>query len=318
MSGATGPSYLPVPGDLGKTLTVSVTGTRTGYAAATISSAGAVVTAGLLSTGSPTVSGTAKVGETLTAAPGTWGPATVALTFQWLRNGSAISGATQATYVLSAGDVGATVSITVTGTKPGYNPASATSTSTQSVSAAVSTFTSTPAPQVSGIARVGERLTAVPGVWAPSGARFTYQWLVNGVVLPGLTASAFYVGPGAAGKRFSVRVTGSMTGFTSATVTSAQTAVVVLGEIDGSTPKIRGIPKVGKTLKAVPGTWKPAGVTLKYQWKANGKNLKGATKKTLVIPAGAKGKRITVTVTATLAGYAKTSETSKKTLSVTG
>ena len=127
-----------------------------------------------------------------------------------------------------------------------------------------------------------------------------------------------YVAPGAVGKRFSVRVTGSQPGFTSATVTSAQTAAVVLGEIDGSTPKIKGTPKVGQKLKAVPGAWQPAGVTLTYQWKADGKKLKGATKKTLVIPSAAKGKRITVTVSATLAGYAKTSETSKKTLSVKG
>ena len=319
VAGATSSSFA-VPADVvGKKISVAVTGTKTGYAAATmVSGETDAVAPGTLSPGTPSVSGTAKVGETLTAAPGSWGPGAVDLTYQWLRNGSVVPGATQVTYGLGAADAGATVSVRVTGTKTGYAPSSATSASTQTVATAVSTFSSTPVPQVSGFAQVGEKLTAVTGVWAPAGAQFTYQWLVNGTVLPGATTSVIYVAPGAVGKRFSVRVTGSRPGFTSVTVTSAQTAVVVLGEIDGSTPKIKGTPKVGQKLKAVSGAWHPAGVTLKYQWKANGKKIQGATKKTLVIPAAARGKRITVTVSATLAGYAKTSETSKKTLSVKG
>jgi len=322
VAGATSSSFAVPAGVVGKKISVAVTGTKTGYAVTTVvSGETAVVAPGALSAGSPSVSGTAKVGETLTADSGTWGPAPVDLAYQWLRNGSAIPGATQATYLLTVDEVGASVSVMVTGTKPGYEPASATSAATQAVVAAapaVSTFTSTPVPQVTGTARVGEKLTAVPGAWIPADATLAYQWLLNGGVIAGATASTLVVPANAVGKRLSVRVTGSKAGFTSATATSAQTAAVVLGEIDGSTPKIKGTPKVGQTLKAVPGTWKPTGVTLKYQWKANGKNLKGATKKTLVIPAGAKGKRITVTVTATLTGYAKTSETSKKTLSVTG
>ena len=43
------------------------------------------------------------------------------------------------------------------------------------------------------------------------------------------------------------------------------------------TPKITGTAKVGYTLKATPGTWGPAPVALKYQWKVNGAAISGAT-----------------------------------------
>lgn len=66
----------------------------------------------------PTVTGTAKVGETLTASPGTWqGSPTFA--YQWLADGAAISGATAATRVLAEGDEGKVLAVRVTATNAG-------------------------------------------------------------------------------------------------------------------------------------------------------------------------------------------------------
>jgi len=63
----------------------------------------------------PTVTGIAKVGETLTASPGTWqGAPTFA--YQWLADGAAISGATTATRVLAGGDEGKVLAVRVTAT----------------------------------------------------------------------------------------------------------------------------------------------------------------------------------------------------------
>ena len=42
----------------------------------------------------PTITGAAKVGSTLTAVPGTWGPAPVSLAYQWKAGGVVILGAT--------------------------------------------------------------------------------------------------------------------------------------------------------------------------------------------------------------------------------
>jgi hypothetical protein len=65
----------------------------------------------------PTISGTAKVGQTLTAANGTWtGKPTPTLSRQWKAAGLAIPGATGATYVPVTGDIGKAITVTITGT----------------------------------------------------------------------------------------------------------------------------------------------------------------------------------------------------------
>lgn len=68
----------------------------------------------------PTISGTPVVGATLTAVPGTWKPSGIAFTYQWLRNGEPITGATRETYVAAQEDLGAEVSVEVTGSLEHY------------------------------------------------------------------------------------------------------------------------------------------------------------------------------------------------------
>ena len=138
ISGATAATYVLTSGDVGKTITVTVTGSKAGYAtAAKTSAATKAVTAPLALTAAPVpkVTGTAVSGQKLTAVPGVWGPATVSLAYQWKRSGENISGATAATYVLTSGDVGKTITVTVTGSKAGYATAAKTSAATRSVTA---------------------------------------------------------------------------------------------------------------------------------------------------------------------------------------
>ncbi|MAM37497.1 MAG: hypothetical protein CL949_03110 [Erythrobacter sp.] len=66
-------------------------------------------------TAAPSITGTAQVGQTLTGASGTVRNGTVSA-HRWLRDGAAISGATAATYVVQAGDVGAKITYEVTAT----------------------------------------------------------------------------------------------------------------------------------------------------------------------------------------------------------
>ncbi|AOX46665.1 hypothetical protein [Microbacterium sp. BH-3-3-3] len=70
---------------------------------------------------------------TLTAAPGAWGPGTVALTYQWKANGTVIAGATANTYRVASRDVGKTLTVTVTGKKSGYATRSRGSSATKTV-----------------------------------------------------------------------------------------------------------------------------------------------------------------------------------------
>lgn len=63
----------------------------------------------------PAITGTARVGQTLTSTTGTWiGSPTFAR--QWRAAGVAIPGATAATYVPVAGDIGKAITVRVTGT----------------------------------------------------------------------------------------------------------------------------------------------------------------------------------------------------------
>ena len=83
--------------------------------------------------GAPTITGKARVGKTLTAHTGTWSPLPVTFTYQWLRNGQPVAGATGAKYKLRKKDKGKRMSVTVTGAKPGYTSAAATSPQTKKV-----------------------------------------------------------------------------------------------------------------------------------------------------------------------------------------
>ncbi|MFJ4171922.1 hypothetical protein ACIPY3_20635, partial [Paenarthrobacter sp. NPDC089714] len=134
ITGATAPTYKLTGADTGKTLTVKVTGTKTGYVTVTTTSAPtATIAAGVLTTAAPTITGTARVGYVLTANPGTWAPAPVTLTYQWYRAGTAITGATAPTYKLTGADTGKTLTVKVTGTKTGYVTVTKTSAATTTI-----------------------------------------------------------------------------------------------------------------------------------------------------------------------------------------
>jgi hypothetical protein len=80
-------------------------------------------------------------------------------------------------------------------------------------------------------------------------------------------------------------------------------------------PKISGTAKVGKTLKVKVGKWSPK-PKFKYQWYANGKAIKKATKATFKVAKAQVGKKITVKVTGSKTGYKTKTVTSKATAKV--
>lgn len=134
ISGATAKTYKLAAGDLAKTMTVQVTGSKAGYTSASkLSAATTAVGKGTLSAPTPKISGTRKVGYTLTATPGTWGPVTVKLTYRWYRSGVAIPYATAKTYKLVAADRYDTIKVRVVGSKTGYTSVAKYSASTAKV-----------------------------------------------------------------------------------------------------------------------------------------------------------------------------------------
>ncbi|MGZ4341816.1 MAG: hypothetical protein ACXVHX_07110 [Solirubrobacteraceae bacterium] len=124
ISGATGATYAPVVEDEGARVRVYVSATSPGGTASAVSSgAGPVAAAPPINTGAPAVMGSAQVGATLTAAVGSWNPAAETFTYSWQRaygsNGfQAIPGATRSSYTVSPNDLGDTIRVIVTATKP--------------------------------------------------------------------------------------------------------------------------------------------------------------------------------------------------------
>ncbi|MFT3887829.1 MAG: hypothetical protein QM713_06670 [Arachnia sp.] len=135
IKGATKATYTLTASDRGTRVSVKVTGSKAGYATAskTSSATGKVAAGTLTATPKPTISGTAKVGKKLTAKAKAWKPAPVKLSYQWLRNGKAIKGATKATYTLAKADRGARITVRVKGSKAGYTTVSKTSSASSRV-----------------------------------------------------------------------------------------------------------------------------------------------------------------------------------------
>jgi hypothetical protein len=120
-------SYTLTAADYGKRVRVVVTASNAdGSASQGSALAGPIKQAPANST-PPSISGTAKVGQLLTGAQGTWTPADAALTNQWLRctdsassgSCSPIAGQTGATYTLVAADAGNHIRLRVTASTSG-------------------------------------------------------------------------------------------------------------------------------------------------------------------------------------------------------
>ncbi|KUM36593.1 hypothetical protein AR689_14625 [Arthrobacter sp. EpRS71] len=169
----------------------------------------------------PTISGMAAVGSTLTASPGTWTVGTT-LSYQWFRNGAAIAGATAATRVLAAADQGNTLTVRVTGSKAGY--ATATRESAPTAAVVAGTLVA-PTPTITGTLAVGSTLTANPGTWT-SGTTLTYQWYRSGAAIAGATAKNYKLVSADQADSIRVRVTGTKAGYTTVAKYSAVTALV--------------------------------------------------------------------------------------------
>jgi surface protein len=70
-----------------------------------------------VNTVAPAVTGTTKVGQTLSCTEGTWtGTPTITFAYQWKRGSTSISGATSATYVLASADFTENITCDVTAT----------------------------------------------------------------------------------------------------------------------------------------------------------------------------------------------------------
>lgn len=164
--------------------------------------------------------GTAKVGRSVQAGKTGW-PAGTSLTYQWLRNGVPIRGATWSGYTIPATMKGAALRVRVTGTLSGRGQAAVLS---PSRTVASGTLVSAK-PRITGTAKVGRRLRVKVGSWSPKPS-FSYRWYANGKTISGATKTSYKIAKKYKGKRITIKVTGRKTGYTTVTRTSSTTKKV--------------------------------------------------------------------------------------------
>ena len=128
----------------------------------------------------PSITGTTRAGETLTAQNGVWTNSPTSFQYQWQRCDGAgasctnIAGAVEKTYVLRSDDVSGTLRVRVLAVNADGS-ASARSGPTAVVTAG-SAPANTARPSITGDARVGQELAADDGTWTNSPTSFAYQW----------------------------------------------------------------------------------------------------------------------------------------------
>jgi hypothetical protein len=153
-----------------------------------------------VNTAPPNVSGTAKVGSTLTVSNGTWSNSPTSYTYQWQRCPSAtscadIANAVGQSYVVRNADGGNRVRADVTATNA--DGQATVHSNMTSVVASTGVPVNTGRPSVTGDAIVGHELTAENGTWSNAPSSFGYQWVQcdrfggECVEIPGATGKTY-------------------------------------------------------------------------------------------------------------------------------
>ena len=221
---------------------------------------------------------TVTAGQTATFSVTATG--TAPLSYQWKKNGTAISGATAASYTTPAettADNGAQFTVVVSNTVG--NVTSNAATLTVNPAPVAPSITAQPASET-----ITAGQTATFSVTATGTAPLSYQWNKNGTVISGAT-SASYTTPAETtadnGAQFAVVVSNSVGNVTSNAATLTVNPAPVAPSITTQPSSVTVT--AGQTAAfsvAATGT-----APLSYQWNKNGTAISGATSSSYTTPA---------------------------------
>ncbi|MET0820055.1 MAG: hypothetical protein ABWY58_03750 [Aeromicrobium sp.] len=294
---AAGATYELAAADRDEMVTCTVTSARAGYIDAKSSKESATVGYGSFSISAPAITGTAAVGQMLTCSAAAGEPGTAS--YVWTRGDTEL--ATGATYVLTPDDRTEKVTCTATSARAGYTDATS---STDSETVDIGSF-AIGAPSISGTTVVGKPLTCAAAPGTPG--TLSYAWSRGATAL---TSGPTYTLTAAdRAQAVTCTATSVRNGYTSAS-SQATSGVVSDGEITGLATRITGTLREGRMVRATTSVLKPSSAVRTYQWFADGKAIKGATGRTLLLRKPQAGRKLTVRVTAT-AGAVQLSRTSR-------
>ena len=268
-------------------------------------------------TGTPTISGALRVGETLTAdlsaVADVNGLANAAFTYQWTAGGADIGGATGSSHVLTEEQQDLTIQVSVGFTDDEGNAEAVTSAATDAVGPASANSPATGNPAISGTAANGETLTAdTSGIADENGlvnAVFSYQWIAGSADIANATDASHTLTTSEEGLRIRVRVSFTDDAGNAESLTSDATTAVAARPNTPATggPTIGGTAQVGETLTAdTSGIADADGLdnaTFTYQWMANNgttdASIAGTTNPAYEVSNDDQGKTIRVKVSFT-------------------
>ena len=237
-------------------------------------------------TGSPTISGTPEVGQTLTLdissiadAEGLTN-ASYTYLYQWLRNGAEIPEATDTSYTLVDADEAKTIKVKVSFTDDANNAESRTSAATVAVAPRPNN-PPTGAPSINGTPQVRRTLSVDTSEIADADgmetAVFRYQWLADTgsatLEFQGENSPTYTLPPATEGLAIKVKVYYTDDRGHTETLISEATETVIAAEPNSEPtglPTISGTPQVGETLTADTSAIDDGdgltNVSYRYQW----------------------------------------------------
>ena len=324
ISGATYSSYTLAAYDEGRTIKVQVSFTDdTGNAETLSSVATSPVEAASpppnrSATGLPSIVGSARVGSTLTvdtsAIADADGMQDVVFRYQWIAGESAISGASQKSYTLTADEEGLTIRVRVSFTDDTGNAETLSSVATSPVEAASTppNRSATGLPSIVGSARVGSTLTVDTSAIADADGMqdvvFRYQWIAGESAISGASQKSYTLTADEEGLTIRVRVsftddTGNAETLSSVATSPVEAASTPPNRSATGLPSIVGSARVGSTLtvdtSAIADADGMQDVVFRYQWIAGESAISGASQKSYTLTADEEGLTIRVRVSFT-------------------
>ncbi|SDL53573.1 hypothetical protein [Arthrobacter sp. ok362] len=263
--------------------------------------------------GFPEVGGQVGISHGYGSNSGLNGPTKVS--YQWLRNGVAIPGATGNVYKVGSADVGKKLSYRATFSETGRRSVTLTSNSSPVVPSA------SPAPIVTGTATVGNILRGTQKEpWAMTvPVTVKYQWLRNGSTIPGATSLSYKLTKTDLNALIVLRAQGVSGGkvvgssYAMPVKPSTLKQLTISPQPIGSDPRDPkrgpysiGLAQAGYPLILSNAVWKQAGAKNSIQWLRNGAAIPGATGTSYTLTAADVGSKVTAMITGSLKGYADT------------
>ncbi len=175
----------------------------------------------ILNTTAPSFKGTVRVGQTLTADPGTWSHPGATFRYSWDTDDDQV-GRSQ-TFKVTPDLLGEKLSLGVHASASYYTSGYA---STAPVTVQPGIITNTSRPKISGTPRLGNTLKATVGKWSPGGVTASFRWYAGTQAIKKTKAQTLVLRKAQLGKRIKVRVTVVKDGYARTRVFSLRTKKV--------------------------------------------------------------------------------------------